>query len=80
MDHLRINLRVLLPTVADQNELKIRETVQDIADRIQLIFTILYCQHGLTLKTPVTQEDRSNRNIIDLEELSEKVIHVPGAA
>src|SRR5215204_1010077 len=68
---LAIHLRVMLPTVADQNEGQITVERQHVADQLSLVLLSLAGQRALPRNTPLSQEqDRADRNAVKGENSS----------
>src|SRR5215210_8990553 len=73
---LQVDLRVLLPRVADQDEREILVGAEEATDHPHLVVPVL----PENTQAPVFEKQRPGRNAVHIEEVYEHVVDVPGAA
>ncbi len=76
VDDLAVDLRVALAGVADQDEGEIRIRREQRPYYVELVHIVL--THGR--EAPVLQEERTGRDAMNVEEILQHVVEVPGAA
>jgi len=79
LDRRQVGLRVALTAVADEEEVEVGVGGEDRLDPLELVLLLPLLEQVLLLEPEVLEEDRTGRDVVEVEVVVEQPVVVPRA-